>query len=107
MENRPKAEEHLTRATALLCDMDMRYWVREAWAELREIGELFIVGREHRALYDYLTQMLSVDERLLVLLDRRQEDRRQDSGEQLPERRRTDRRRGAPPPHGLVIITPP
>ncbi|HEV8306320.1 MAG TPA: adenylate/guanylate cyclase domain-containing protein [Methylomirabilota bacterium] len=107
MENRPKAEEHLTRATALLCDMDMRYWVREAWAELREIGELFIVGREHRALYDYLTQMLSVDERLLVLLDRRQEDRREDSGEQVPERRRTDRRRGAPPPHGLVIITPP
>ncbi len=110
--NRAKAEEHLTAATVLFCEMDMRHWVQQAWAELRELGHLFIVGQDHRALYDYLSQMFSGEEKVLIIMDRRTGERRQRAEAPAADQRLGDRRqgRGAPPSpgaRGLVIITKP
>ncbi len=35
--NRPKAQEHLTAATAMLREMDMRFWLEQAEAELKAL----------------------------------------------------------------------
>jgi hypothetical protein len=34
-----QAQEHLTTATTMYRDMDMRFWVEQAEAELRKLGE--------------------------------------------------------------------
>ncbi|MFQ5898992.1 MAG: tetratricopeptide repeat protein [Candidatus Methylomirabilia bacterium] len=36
--NRAKAQEHLTTATALLRETDMRFWLERAEAELKALG---------------------------------------------------------------------
>jgi tetratricopeptide (TPR) repeat protein len=36
--DRPKAQEHLTTATTMLREMDMRFWLEQAEAELKELG---------------------------------------------------------------------
>jgi tetratricopeptide (TPR) repeat protein len=86
-----RAEEHLTRAVKLFCEMDMRYWVERAWASLSALGHLVVVARDQRGLYDYLSQVSRGD--LTVILDRRREERRQEPRVGLPERRRAERRR--------------
>ncbi|MFQ5830398.1 MAG: AAA family ATPase [Candidatus Methylomirabilia bacterium] len=36
--DRPKAQEHLTTATTMLHEMDMRFWLEQAEAEVKELG---------------------------------------------------------------------
>ena len=35
---REQAQEHLTTATTMYREMDMRYWLEQAEAELKELG---------------------------------------------------------------------
>jgi class 3 adenylate cyclase/tetratricopeptide (TPR) repeat protein len=86
------AEEHLTRAIKLFYEMDMRYWVEQAWAGLSARGRLMVVARDQRSLYDYFSQV-SPRGGLTVILDRREDQRRQEPRVGLPERRRAERRR--------------
>jgi hypothetical protein len=53
---------------------------------------LFIVSRQHPALYDYLREQFAGDPNAEVLLDRRQHDRRQRETSGAPDRRRAHRR---------------
>jgi hypothetical protein len=34
---RDQAQEHLTTATTMYCEMDMRFWLEQAEAEVREL----------------------------------------------------------------------
>ena len=36
--SRPRAREHLTTATTMYGEMDMRFWLEQAEAELRELA---------------------------------------------------------------------
>ncbi|MFQ5830399.1 MAG: hypothetical protein ACE5JD_14765 [Candidatus Methylomirabilia bacterium] len=36
--DRPKAQEHLTTATTMLHEMDMRFWLEQAEVELKALG---------------------------------------------------------------------
>jgi len=87
-----RAEEHLGQATRLFCELDMRYWVEQSWAELGALGHLVVVARDQRGLYDYLSQVSSKSDQLTVVLDRRRQERRQAVSPDAPERRRADRR---------------
>jgi tetratricopeptide (TPR) repeat protein len=87
------AETALARATTDFCEMDMRFWAQVACAELGALGNLVVVAREQQGLYDYLSQVSAKDDRLLVILDRRQGDRRQQASPDTPERRRRGDRR--------------
>jgi class 3 adenylate cyclase/tetratricopeptide (TPR) repeat protein len=105
------AEETLTRATRLFCELDMRYWVERSWEELGALGHLVVVARDQRALYHYLSQVSSQDAQLLVLLDRRREERRRRGEGATPERRQGDRRTPgqaeALAERGVVVVTRP
>ncbi|MGH7277554.1 MAG: ATP-binding protein, partial [Candidatus Rokuibacteriota bacterium] len=99
---RETAEEHLVIATKLFCDMDMPFWVKRVMAAMNELGRLLIVAREHQALYDYLRRVLSPDELVGVILDRRA------SGSQPVSH--ADRRRGARSDvllqsRGMIVVT--
>jgi len=51
--------------------MDMQFWVKQTVAAINELGHLVVVARESRELYDYLNRVLSPDELVRVILDRR------------------------------------
>ncbi len=106
--NSGAAQEPLTTAMTLLCEMDMRAWVEQAWPELKELGRLLIVAQDRRSLYDYLTQMFGGNGEVVVVLDRRHGERRQRAEPSAPDQRRSDRRAqplpGDFPARGLVII---
>jgi tetratricopeptide (TPR) repeat protein len=88
-----KAKDHLFIAIAWLHQMDMRFWLEQAEAELKELGGLFVVAASNPELYDYLKQKLSSEDKITFLLDRRREERRQRIQAHEPERRRSDGRR--------------
>jgi hypothetical protein len=49
----------------------MQFWVKQTVAAINELGRLLVVARESRQLYDYLNRVLSPDELVRVILDRR------------------------------------
>jgi len=53
---------------------------------------LFVVGRNESDRYEYLTKAFAGDERVAVILDRRQGERRASRTRQHDDRRRGDRR---------------
>jgi len=94
LRNRPLAEEHLALATELFCEMSMRHWPRQAQEALRDLGQLFIVARDHPALHAYLAHAFSGDGRVRIILDRRvAADRRQHPNGHRGERRLGGERR--------------
>jgi class 3 adenylate cyclase/tetratricopeptide (TPR) repeat protein len=68
---RDSAEVHLIVAMKLFCGMDMQFWVKQTVAAINELGHLVVVARQSRELYDYLNRVLSPDELVRVILDRR------------------------------------
>jgi hypothetical protein len=54
--------------------------------------DLFIVAKQDRPLYEYLTKQFADRTDVEVILDRREAQRRQRAEPHDPERRRTDRR---------------
>ncbi len=90
--NRRAAADHLSTAIAWLHQMDMRFWLEQAAAEVRELGGLFVVPPTSPELYDYLKQKFPGEEPVAILLDRRRGERRQRVQPHDPERRRSDRR---------------
>jgi tetratricopeptide (TPR) repeat protein len=110
--DRAKAHAHLTRAMTRFQAMDMRFWLDQASDEIRELGRLFVVGREHADLFAYLQQKFGRDDGVRVVLDGRQGDRRgqRAGGEVRVERRKQARRRLAVEEelrdHGLVVLAP-
>jgi tetratricopeptide (TPR) repeat protein len=67
---RSKAEEHLSRAFAHFREMQTPLWLEQVSAELRELGQLFVVDRRHVALYEYLCEKFQGHPHE-VILDRR------------------------------------
>jgi class 3 adenylate cyclase/tetratricopeptide (TPR) repeat protein len=107
--DRATAAEHVSSATVLFCEMDMRAWVQAAWAELKELGDMVIVTRYHRPLYEYLVQTFGTDKTIQLVLDRRRGERRQVAQAHYPERRIAARRRQpavdeALASRGLVVV---
>jgi class 3 adenylate cyclase/tetratricopeptide (TPR) repeat protein len=70
---RGKAEEHLGRALTLCREMRMHLWLERVNAELREMGQVFVVDRKQAALYEYLREEFQDDPAIQVILDRRSE----------------------------------
>lgn len=60
-------------------------------------GDLLIVARNQRALYEYLKNDFADDPEVVVVMDRRQGERRQRAETWTAERRRASDRRGQPP----------
>src|SRR5262249_12977167 len=52
--DRDRAEDHLATASILLHEMDMHFWLSRAAQELLRRGQLFVVARHKRQVYDYL-----------------------------------------------------
>jgi class 3 adenylate cyclase/tetratricopeptide (TPR) repeat protein len=107
--DRAIAAEHVSSAIVLFSEMDMRAWVQAAWAELKELGDLVIVTRYHRPLYEYLAQTFGEDKSVRLVLDRRRGERRQVAQAHYPERRVAARRRQpavdeALASRGLVVV---
>lgn len=59
-------------------------------------GDLLIVARNQRSLYEYLKDDFEADPDVQVLMDRRQGERRQGRAAWTAERRRGDRRTRPP-----------
>ncbi len=95
LRNRPRAEENLARATELFGEMGSCHWPRQAQEALRELGQLFIVARDHPALHAYLAHAFSGDWRVQIILDRRAgaERRRHPNGPGDERRQGDDRRK--------------
>jgi hypothetical protein len=92
---RAAAADRLADAVLLLHEMGMRPWLSIAAAdELQAIGDLFIVARSKRALYDDLQRELG-DRPIRIILDRRDGERRHETHPLPVERRVSDRRRQA------------
>ena len=58
-----------------------------------KVRYLLIVARNAPDLCEYLRKNFAGDEKVHVVLDRRQDERRQRAGPRQPERRRSERRR--------------
>jgi tetratricopeptide (TPR) repeat protein len=67
--DRGRAEDHFLAATRLFITMDMPLWLRQAVSSLSELGGLLIVARDHRSLYEYLTDRLAPDGPIRVVMD--------------------------------------
>ena len=78
------AEEALGSAAVLLSDMEMGFWLKQALAGLAQLGRLIIIARDRPALYEHLASLVSSDEGLDIVLDRRTGG---DPGRPGPERR--------------------
>ena len=78
------AEEALGSAAVLLSDMEMGFWLKQALAGLAQLGRLIIIARDRPALYEHLASLVSSDEGLDIVLDRRTGE---DTGRPGPERR--------------------
>ncbi|MCI0546086.1 MAG: AAA family ATPase [Candidatus Rokubacteria bacterium] len=68
---RAEAERHLSLATSMLFDMDMRLWLEEAADALLALGSLVIVARDRAELFAYLERRFAGGGRVQILLDRR------------------------------------
>jgi class 3 adenylate cyclase/tetratricopeptide (TPR) repeat protein len=98
---RAMAEEHLVIALKLVCGMDMRFWVKQAVASMNALGRLLVVARQNQGLYDYLNKVLSSEEFVRVILDRR-------SGGHEPvsvERRRAPEANARLQSHGMIVVS--
>jgi len=70
---------------------------------------LVVTARNHPDLYGYLRRQFAGDEKVQILLDRRQEERRRQGDAHRPDRRKGDRRVGRGKDnglssHGFVVI---
>jgi hypothetical protein len=72
----------------------MRPWLSSTADALQALGQLFIVARSKRALYDDLQRELG-GRPVTIILDRREGERRRRTQSEAPERRAGDRRRQA------------
>ena len=68
-----KAEEQLTEALSLCVDMGLGLWVDRAAAELKQLGQTWIVSSNNAAFYQRLQHSLAENGTVEVILDRRQE----------------------------------
>ena len=91
---RTEAADRLADALLLLHDMGMRPWLSSTADALQALGQLFIVARSKRALYEDLQRELG-GRPVTIILDRREGERRQRTQPDAPERRAGDRRRQA------------
>lgn len=66
------------------------------------IQYLVVTARNHPDLYGYLRRQFAGDEKVQVLLDRRQDDRRREGYPRKPDRRKGDRRGGWGKDNGLT-----
>ena len=69
--DRESAETRLITALKLFCAMDMPFWVTQTLGAMNELGHLLVVAQDNRELADYLDRVLSPDERIRVIVDRR------------------------------------
>jgi tetratricopeptide (TPR) repeat protein len=91
------AQRHLVTALMLFRAMDMPFWVKRTVAAICEVGQLMVIAQNNRDLYDYLSRVLSPEERVRVVLDRR------DGGEQAVAAER--RRRPGLGSQGIAILS--
>jgi hypothetical protein len=91
---RAAAADRLADAVLLLHEMGMRPWLSSAADDLQAIGNLFIVARSKRALYDDLQRELD-GRPIRIILDRREGERRHQTQPDTVERRVGERRRRA------------
>jgi hypothetical protein len=106
---RAKAEEHLTAALSLCLDMNLGLWLERSAAELKELGNLFVVAAHNPKLYDFLKQEFPEAGPIQVILDRRRRQQREalQAREAIwggPERRRRTRISEDLRSHGLAVV---
>ena len=103
-----KAEEQLTEALSLCVDMGLGLWVDRAAAELKQLGQTWIVSSNNAAFYQRLQHSLAENGTVEVILDRRQEQREADQQppEQWggPERRRLPERSSELRMRGFAVV---
>ncbi len=103
-----KAEEQLTEALSLCVDMGLGLWVDRAAAELKQLGQTWIVSSNNAAFYQRLQRSLAENGTVEVILDRRQEQREEDQQalEQWPgpERRRLPERSSELRMRGFAVV---
>ncbi len=90
---RQKGEEHLIPALSLCLDMNMGLWLQRCAAELRNLGNVFIVASYNLKLYEFLKQEFPREGDVQVLLDRRGTEGREGVQGEQPEWRGSERRR--------------
>jgi tetratricopeptide (TPR) repeat protein len=83
----PKAEQHLGAALSLCLDMNMGLWLTRSAAELKGLGNFFIVAAHSPELYTFLKQEFPEAGSIQVILDRRRR-REPEASWNGPERRR-------------------
>jgi len=103
-----KAEEQLTQALSLCVDMGLGLWVDRATAELKQLGQTWIVSSNNAAFYQRLQRSLAGNGTVELILDRRQEQR--EKGRRAieqwagPERRRTPMRSTELLARGFAVV---
>jgi class 3 adenylate cyclase/tetratricopeptide (TPR) repeat protein len=107
-----KAESHIFRAVNLFREMDMRYWLEEATAQLKALGHLLVVAHYNLGLFDFLKSRFAEDQDVTVVLDRRKGERRRPGSPPGSERRSGNRRRSATMTDGTLrlqgfVVIPP
>jgi predicted ATPase len=106
---RAKAEEHLSAALSLCLDMNLGLWLERSAAELKELGNLFVVAAHNPKLYDFLKQEFPEAGPIQVILDRRRGQQREavqarEPAWGGPERRRRTRISEDLRSHGLAVV---
>jgi hypothetical protein len=66
-----RAEEALGTATIRLSELGMTFWSRQALTMLGRLGRLVIVARHRRDLFDHLSGLVTPDDAIRIVLDRR------------------------------------
>src|SRR5262245_40984472 len=103
-----KAEEQLTEALSLCVDMGLGVWVDRAAAELKQLGQTWIVSSSNAGFYQRLQRSLAENGTVEVILDRRQDgkDIEQLSPQQWggPERRLLPERSSELRSRGFAVV---
>ena len=104
-----KAEEQLTEALSLCVDMGLGLWVDRAAAELKQLGQTWIVSSNNAAFYQRLQHTLAENGTVDVILDRRQQrggarDRLALEQSGGPERRRLPERSSELRMRGFAVV---
>jgi class 3 adenylate cyclase/tetratricopeptide (TPR) repeat protein len=99
-----RAAEQLVLATTLFCRLGMRGPVEQAVTAMNALGRLFIVGRDHGALYECLNKIVASGQRARVILDRRD---RHDTVDGTGDRRTTQPADRVVTSSGLTIVREP
>jgi hypothetical protein len=89
-----RAEEQLTEALSLSVEMGLGLWVDRAAAELKQLGQTWIVSSSNAAFYQRLQRSLAESGTVEVILDRRHEQAAEPG--QAPEPWRGPERRRLP-----------